>query len=53
MGMTLLSGNIPNPEIVEVVQFLDTKTVEMMQFLDPDIVKREQFLSGSRICRNG
>ena len=37
-----------DPEIVEMVQFLDAETVEILQFLDPEIVK-----IGKNNCRNG
>ena len=42
-----------NPEIAEMVQFLDPETAKILQFLDPEIVNMDQNISGSRNCRNG
>ena len=44
---------IDDPEITEMVQFLDTETAKILQFLDPEIVKMDQQISGSRNRRNG
>ena len=32
---------IDDPEIAEMVQFLDSETAKMLQFLDPEIVKMD------------
>ena len=42
-----------NPEITEMVQFLDPETAKILHFLDPEIVKMDQKISGSRNRRNG
>ena len=36
-----------NPEVAEMVLFLDPETTETLQFLDPEIVKMDQKISGS------
>ena len=50
-------GNGPkyfwNPEIVEMVKFLDPVTTKLLLFLDPKIVKMDKQMSGSRNHRNG
>ena len=57
-------NDIDNPEVAEMVLFLDPETTEILQFLDPEstkifpfldqiIMKMDKNISGSRKYRNG